>query len=90
MELVKSLGQHPEEINNLDLIKRILFTLDYLHKKNGVEYDFAEVQSLSKGGSCYPRPKNDKPASEREIVLGRYDRGYFEQRERYLTERLQE
>lgn len=85
MELVMSLGQDPEKIDDPDLIRRILKTLDYLRDKTGIEYIFAKVQSPSIGGSCYPRPKNHVPTSERDIVLGKYDITYFEQKREYLT-----
>lgn len=79
MKPVCSLREDPEKIQDLDLVERIIKTLDFLYASNGVEYTFAYIQSRMLGGSCFPVPNNYKP-SDTSVVLGKYNKSYFEQR----------
>jgi len=86
MEPIYSLSEDPEKIQNADLVERILYTLELLHKTKGVEYEYAYIQSRALGGSCYPVPDNYSP-SKTTAVIAKYNRGFFERKKQELQQK---
>ena len=84
MDLIYALDKNPEEIKELNLVERIIDTLDQLYKKSGVEYAFVCIQSRALGGSCFPAPKDYVPSST-SVLLGKYDQQYFENKRMQLV-----
>jgi hypothetical protein len=78
MELINSLRQNPAEIEDLNLVERIIATLDSL-SMSGTEYVFAHIQSRMLGGSYLPVPVDYK-CSSTSLVLEKYNKSYFEQK----------
>lgn len=83
MKIIAKLKEKPEDIKDLDLVEKIIQTLDLLYDETGTEYVFARIQSRMLGGACLPVPYNYKP-SKTSNVLASYNKQYFEQKRDYL------
>ena len=83
--MIRVLPDSPEKLEDLELIDRVIYTLETLEKKYGIEYKIADLQEDHLGGICEVVRTDYKPTSNNTTILGIYDKSYFlEKRQKLL------
>lgn len=67
----------PEEITDPVVALQAAKLLEKIKQRIGIEYVFLYVQQNAFGTSCTPESADYDPSNAVNIVLGRYDSGFF-------------